>query len=171
MEFDEQLYLVEMETLLRSAKAKLISEYPNLMVYTVSIWTDPEAAVSAVNFDTAENSQAKVEQQNQWNRGHYEGAIADGDHALAEFFKPQTSRNYNPADFFLTRFRQTKHRSIEHAWETNSDGKCWEALEPALYQVGTFANMLLANLKLHPEAELGVNSRLDWFDAAWRLKG
>ena len=172
MEFNQWLYLSEMEKLVRAAKAKLVSEHPDFTVYTVSIWTDPNSAVSAINFDTIENSRAVSEKLSLWAQTRRDQALAIGDSESAELFKSfDMPRNYNSADFILREFLTTRHQSFEHNWETNSDEKCWAELEPALYKVGTFAKMLLKDLKLHPEAELGVNSHLDWFDASWKLDG
>jgi len=172
MKFDERLYLAEMGSLLRTAKAKLVSEHADLTVYTVAIWTDPNAAVSAINFDSFENSRAVADRSSLWASKQHGHLLASGRKELAELFKPfEVSRNHNPADFLLCKFLVIKHHSFEHGWETNTRGKCWAELEPVLYKVGSFASEFLADLKLHPEAELGVNSHRDWFDTTWKLIG
>lgn len=167
MRFEEQRYYDEMGLLLRTAKQALKAEHPGLPIYTIAIWTDPDAAVSAVNFDTYANSVARVAAQNQWSKVHYDRLIRQGDADQAKLFLPSRGWLYNPADFALSQFRVTKHSSFDPHWEEDSRGQCWDLLEPALSHVGEAAMDLFRDILLHPDAELGVNGRSDWYALSW----
>lgn len=39
-------------------------EHPNFIIYTASIWTDKDAKVSAISFDSKENALQKIEKSN-----------------------------------------------------------------------------------------------------------
>jgi hypothetical protein len=163
--FDEELYQVEMARLLTQAAEALRRRDPSAVVYTISIWTDPNAAVSAVSFDTADNSAMKVGKAEAWASQHHARHLAAGDHARAQLFAPRpTARNGNPADFAFRNVAEVEHHSFERGWETATGGACWDVLEPALLKVRDRALAVYAALQLHGDAQLGVNSRRDWFD-------
>ena len=56
MGIDAGRYLVEMERLVDAAYVAFQGIPESPVVFTISIWTDPDAAVSVVSFDTLENS-------------------------------------------------------------------------------------------------------------------
>ena len=58
--FDEALYLREMDSLIETAKDRLLALRPEQAIYTVAIWTEPNTASSAVGFETLVNSQRFV---------------------------------------------------------------------------------------------------------------
>jgi hypothetical protein len=169
--FDETLYHLEMSRLLVDAAEALRQRHPRLVVYTVSIWTDPNAAASAVSFDTAQNSAEKVAQAAEWAAGHYARAVAAKDLATAEQFAPRDGpmRNVNPADFALRAVSEIDHQSFVPGWEERSAGRCWVELEPALERVRASALELYSELTLHEDAVLGSNSRSTWFDRPVRF--
>ena len=163
--FDDALYQIEMTRLLAEAAEALRRRDPGAVVYTISIWTDPNAAVSAVSFDTAENSAMKARKAEEWAARHHARLLAAGDHARAQLFAPRPgARNGNPADFAFRNLAEVEHHSFERGWETNTAGACWDVLEPALLEVRDRAPAVFATLRLHRDAQLGVNSRRDWFD-------
>jgi hypothetical protein len=170
MRFDEQVYLAEMTALVVAAKERMKSEHPDIEVYTINIWTDPDAARSAINFDTFENSVAQVAQQNAWNKKHYDRLVAEGEYDEAQLFLPSAERFGNPANFAFTEIETIQNQSFDRAWEKESAGKCWDFLEPALLKIGGMARDMFSSLKLHPQAELSVNSRRDWYDHAWLMR-
>ncbi len=170
MRFDEQTYLKEMRMLLLTAKERLKSEYADIEIYTINIWTDPQAACSAVNVDTFENSITKVEQQNAWNKKHYDRLIAEGKFEEAQSFLPSTDRLYSPADFAFSEIEVVRHQAFDENWEEQSLGKCWDVLEPVLLKVGNMARQAFSDLKLHSNAELSVNSQSDWYDHTWSMR-
>lgn len=171
MRFDEQAYHDEMVVLLFAAIQRMNSEHEGTEIYTINIWTDPNAARSAVNIDSFANSVAKVEQQNAWSKKHYDRLIAKGEFEEARLFQPTGGRLCNPADFAFREIATIKNVSFDESWEEESAGKCWDALEPALLRLGQVARQVFSALKLHPEAELSVNSRRDWYDHSWSMRG
>jgi hypothetical protein len=170
MEFDEQVYLKEMASLISAAKNTLKTKHPDIEVYSINIWTNPNAAISAVNVDTFQNSSTVVEQYNQWAKVQHDHWVAKGDLEVAKSFLPIQGRNYSVADFALTELEIIEHRAFDSNWESISQGRCWELLEPALLKAGELAKEIFANLRLHPEAELSVNSRRDWYDHTWSFR-
>lgn len=171
MKFDQQRYRDEMRTLVESAKTQFRDQHPDVIVYTISIWTDPDAAASAVNFDTRQHATEQLQASNDWGQKYHDQYMADGDVERARQFTPLPldGRNTNPADFAYPLYAEIQHQSFPEGWEQDSDGACWDVLEPALRHVGESARVAFAELLLHPEAELGVNSRHDWYDEAWPL--
>lgn len=168
--FDQDLYRREMDAMLQAAKAGLVAEYADLVVYTISIWTDPGAGVSAISFDTFENSEKAIKQLAEWAKPHYEQAVVEGDLDQAKLFEALVGkRNDNPAAFYLRAYRQTRHQSFSWNGQTEGGDDGWDLLEPALNDVGAQAAMFFKDISLHPEAVLGVNSRRDWFDTTWSL--
>ncbi len=172
MRFDEEGYFVEMQKLIFNAKAKLLSQHPDMVVYTINIWTDPDATISAVNLDTFENSALKVSVINKFLRKEHERLLSVGDDEIAHLFLPlpDEGRNYNPADFALREFVTVENKSFDYNWEGKSKAKCWDVLEPALKRVGEAAMLAFSDLPLHPKAELSVNSRRDWYDQRWQVR-
>ena len=167
--FNKDEYISEMRALLAQARANLQAQQPAVTAYTVNIWTDPDAACSAVNIDTIKNSQWRVDKSNRYSAAERERLLAVGDTDMAALFMPQSGRNANPADFAVAGIAECEHTSFPQGWEQASDGECWDTLEPALLEVGELARVAFADLPLHPEAELSVNSRRDWYDHTWAL--
>ena len=162
--FDEALYQIEMTRLLQDAAAVMRRDYPSLVIYSVGIWTDPNAAVSAVSVDTKENSDAKLATLTAWAYARQADALAAGDPEMAVLLGTLPPRNRNPADFMLREVASTEHRSFPPRWEDDSQGDCWEDLASALRTVRAEAVEVFSGLWLHTEAELAVNSASDWYD-------
>jgi len=148
----------------------LTDNYPKFKVYSISIWTDPNAAVSAINFDTKTNSKKVVQKLNKFFKKRYDESIKEGDLEMAELYKPSTNRNCNPANFKLRNFEKVIHLSIPRHWESETEGKCWKQLKPALNKVGIYAFKKSLSLSLDDDFELRVNSDKDWYDKKWTLK-
>jgi hypothetical protein len=167
--FDQNLYLEEMTTMIDKAINRLQSKKPNFKIYTASIWTDPNAAASSINFDSKENSLSKVKKSNEWNKKYYDQYIVEGDFAQAELFKPnEGTRVCNPADFELRDFEETTHKSFPENWENETDGKCWQELEPALTKIGEIYFYKIKTLNVEEGFELSTNSERDWYDKTWQ---
>jgi hypothetical protein len=147
-----------------------MTEHPNTVLYTASIWTDPDAAVSCVSFDTREHSDEQVLRSNEWSRAHYERLMAEGQADEAKLFLPNEGRNCNPADFLFRNIAKVKHASFESGWEQAAGDNCWDHLEPALHKVAARAAAAFSDLRLDRDAILGINSRRDWFDQHWPLR-
>lgn len=166
--FNKNQYLSEMNALIDKAFERITSEYPDYKIYTISIWTDPNAATSSINFDSKTNSLKSVEKTNQWNKKYYEEHLANKDFEQAELFKPLIgSRLCNPANFDFRDFEEFKHNSFKKNWEEKSFGKCWTKLNPALLEIGSIAFLKADKLNLEENFELAVNSDLDWYDKTW----
>ena len=166
--FDKTFYLTEMNFLIDKAFERITKEFPDYKIYTISIWTDPNTAISSINFDSRPNSIKSVEKANQGNKKYYDEHIANKDFEQAELFKPLNgTRLCNPADFEFKDFEEFKHKSIKDNWEEISSGKCWTKLNPALLEIGKVAFEKTKKLNLENDFELAVNSDLDWYDKTW----
>jgi hypothetical protein len=167
--FDGPLYFSEMKALIVAARSLMMDRHSEIPIYTISIWTDPDAASSAVSFDTRENSQAKVDAANAWSKKHFDRLMFQGEPEEAQLFLPNEGRNCNPADFAFRSVVTARHGSFDEGWEELAGDECWELLEPAFLAVADSAREMFADLCLEPDAELGVNSRRDWYDQRWPL--
>lgn len=112
MEFKYPGYIDEMKKLIDDAMEKIKRENPDFEIYTVSIWTDANAAASAVNFDSKYNSDVKCQKSNEFNEKQKTYWTDKGDFDMAKLFQPQIGRNCNPADFHLRDFLTIKNRAI-----------------------------------------------------------
>lgn len=172
MPFNKENYLLEMKSMVDKAIERLKTEKPEFKIYAVSIWTDPNAAVSSINFERKANSDKLVEQSNKFDKEQYEELITEGDLETAELFKPETwmKRNCNPADFELKDFEETLHPDIPINWEYEKGGRCWPQLKPALIEIGNYTFKKMQNMLLDDDFELAINSKKDWYDQTWKLK-
>ncbi len=162
--FDRLAYLDEIAALLAEAKTNFSGKAPNVTVYTLNVWTDPAAATSAVSFDTRENSDAMIAFRDRQVETRRERLRASGTLEGADNWQDQDERICNPADFVYPNIAEFTHNSISPGWEEESEGQCWDVLEPVLLEVRAMAQRVFSDLSLDPEAELSVNSRLDWYD-------
>jgi len=78
MPFNKENYLLEMKSMVDKAIERLKTEKPEFKIYAVSIWTDPNAAVSSINFERKANSDKLVEQSNKFDKEQYEELITEG---------------------------------------------------------------------------------------------
>lgn len=172
MAFDKENYLTEMKSMVDKAIERMKAEKPEFVIYTVSIWTDPNAAASAISFDSQRNSAMQVQQSNEFDQQQYEELIAEGDFDSAQLFKPETriQRNCNPADFELRDFEETHHPDIPINWEYKKGGRCWPQLKPALTEIGNYAFKKLQAMPIEPDFELAINGKKDWYDKIWKIK-
>jgi hypothetical protein len=167
MAFNRTVFILEMKDLIEKAVQRVSSEKPDFLIFTASIWTDPDACVSSINFDSQANSDKKIESSNKWAKKYYEQYLAEGDLEQAKLFEPRTGRNCNPADFELRDFEEIKNQSMPNHWEAESNGRCWTKLEPALKEIGDYAFERIAKLNIHSNFELAVNGKLDWYQFTW----
>ena len=172
MTFVPAVYQAEMRSLVTAAiRAWRALELPaRKPIFTVSIWTDPNAAASAVSIDTRENSDCQVREVNEYNQRQHDRLVQEGDFEMAAHFEDRATRNCNPADFAFREIASCRHDCFPENWEDKSVGACWDQLEPALATVAAWACSEFQQLDLEPEAELAVNSRRDWYDNTWRLR-
>ncbi|MBK8086695.1 MAG: hypothetical protein IPK31_01190 [Chitinophagaceae bacterium] len=155
--------------LIDKAISRFKSEKPDFKIYTTSIWTDPNACVSSINFDSKENSLNNIKKLNDWSKDYYAQFLAEGDLEQAELFKPKVEiRSCNPANFELRDFEEMTHRSFPENWESETNGNCWRELEPALVEIGNYAVSKIKNLNIDDNFELSINSNKDWYDKTWQ---
>jgi hypothetical protein len=168
--FDKKAYLGEMQEMIDRAITRLKNEQKDFKVFTISLWTDPDAAASSFNIDSKENSDKKVEKSNEWNRRYYDQFVSEGDLEQAKLFEPTAIRNCNPADFALRDFEEINHSAIPPDWEMETEGECWNDLEPALKEIGEKCFEMCKDLNLEGDFELSVNGRNDWYEFTWTKK-
>jgi len=168
MKFDKVQYINEMKAMIDQAVDKLKKEKTDFEIFTASIWTDPNSTHSSIGFESKINSDKQVEESNEWSKKYYDKYVSEGDFEQAKLFEPTGIRNDNPADFELSDFVQIENSSFENNWEKNSDGKCWNELEPILKEMGEYAFIKLQTTKTHSEFELSVNGRNDWYEFIWK---
>jgi hypothetical protein len=158
-----------MTKMIDKAIKRLQTENPNFKIYTASIWTDPNAAASSINFDSKENSLNHVKKLNEWSKKYYDRFLAEGDLKQAELFKPnEGTRVCNPANFELRDFEEITNKSFPENWESETDGDCWKQLEPALIEIGEISFHKIKNLNTEEGFELSINSDQDWYDKTWQ---
>lgn len=169
MKFDKTKYLNEMHALIDKAIQKLRTEKQDFEIYTCSIWTDPNAAVSSINIESKKNNDLNVTQSNEWSKKYFDMYIIEGDFEQAKLFEP-IARNCNPADFELRDFEIMSNSSLPTNWEEETNGACWDELEPALYELGAYTLEKISREKIHPDFELSVNDRHDWYGVTFRIE-
>ncbi len=167
MSFQSKVYKDEMIDLINSAINKMKEAHSNFEIYTASIWTDPNAAASAISFDSLQNSILRTKKSNEWSKKHYDRLIEENDLEQAELFKPIENRNTNTADFELSNYKIIDNKSFGLNWEEDSEGACWDELEPILIELGEYAFEKIQDLNITDDFELSVNGRNDWYEYVW----
>jgi len=160
--FDPVLYEHEMTQLLQQAVERLRAEYPRLVIYSLSIWTDAPAMTSAVSIDTKNNSEARIARLRAFAAEQQTRAAAAHEPELARLWARPIARNTNPAEFVLREYVTIEHRAFDSRWAAEDH---WQELAPALERVRDLARELFRGVLLHPEAQVAVNSPNDWYDA------
>ncbi|TGE08011.1 hypothetical protein [Hymenobacter fodinae] len=171
MTFDQNQYVLEMTTMVDKAIERLQSEHPDWEVYTVSIWTDLGAESSAISFDSKAHSDQHTDHYNQFIKPYREALLAKHEYKKAMLYAPVEGRNDNPADFELRDFGETKHTCFVIDWDNATEEDLWDILGPVLLQIGEYVLHKTAILKRHPEFELGINGKLDWYETTWSATG
>lgn len=172
-QFHRARYLDEMRELAERAVVFFQQVHPATEVYTISVWTDADARHSAVAFDTFDNSAKFVAGLKAFAEAERAKLLAQGDAGLAAHFERflRIDRNTSPADFQFRIVAEVANRSFPRHWEERSGGACWDELESALAEVARLTIPIFQRLRAHPQAELGVNGRRDWYDRRWPLWG
>jgi len=95
----QETYIAELKAMIDKAILRMKNEKPDFVIFTSSIWTDKNAAISAISFDSLENSLSKIKKANEFNAAYN--------------FEPITGNRFtNPADFELRDFEEIKHTVI-----------------------------------------------------------
>ena len=74
--FEREHYFEEISALLSAAKTNFLAQNLKASVYTINVWTDPNAAASAVSFDTREHSESVIAYQNRQKAARRESLLA-----------------------------------------------------------------------------------------------
>ena len=164
---DQQNYLTEMLEGFRRAISVMRREYPDVEIYTLSIWTDAKARKSAVSFDTLENSDRKCREANLFRKKMRDQFQSEGNLKRLALVPADKHRNDNPADFKFRNVVLVENQSLAHAGF--SEAQDWPTLEILLLEIQERAAKEAKSLKLHPDAELGVNGPKTWYHRAIKL--
>ena len=136
---------------------QLYTEFPDEKVYQVSIWTDPQAQITAVNFETKEHA---AEHMKNWPR-----------------FLKAKDYNGDPADFKHKEFLLGKHPEIEsiddldYQFKTHryaADARISTSLRKVVKRILNLK--ILENLPREDELWVGINSPHDWYDHVIKVK-
>lgn len=149
-DFNKEEYLAEMEAMVDRALTRLKNEQPEFKVYTICIWTDPEAieddykAYSSIGFDNLENSLKLMEQRKEYWRKHNWDDIDESE-----------TRIYNPADLYYTDYEVLEHMQILNNWRI---------LGPLLSKIGKYTIEKVKELRINidNDMELTLNTKNDW---------
>ncbi len=169
--FNKEIYIKEMTEMVNKAIERMKNEKPNFIIFTTSIWTDPNSTASSIGFDSKKNSLKNVEKSNEWDKKYYEEYLAKGDLEMAELFKPdEATRMCNPAVYDLKDFEEITNLSFPTNWESETKGNCWKELTPALREIGKYTFDQIKQLNLEDGFELSINNKKDWYGKTWKIK-
>ena len=165
---DWKLYEQQVLSLFEEAVEAYISEHSDReesRVFQISIWTDPQMFVSAVNFETLKHGLQENEKGIKYFEQH-------GRSALAEQLRAQ-GYNDNPADFLYPEFRTTEHTFLCDAGEVgqlNADAAdpIIEATLMRIVDSSPFQD-LIRRLPREPEVWVGISSPAHWYDHVRRV--
>ena len=161
---DESKYIQEMQAGIRNAFDLMASRYPEVEIYTISIWTDDGARKSAISFDTYENSIAKCHAANERRQAMRRQFSASG---ITAKVPHDMVRNNNPADFKFQKATVIDNKSFTA--QGALDYAAWAILERLMDAIKGRAAKESAKLNLHPNAELGVSGRKTWYGSVVKI--
>lgn len=164
---DQSELLEELLTGTRKSFQIMALDHPNVVLYTISIWTDVDARRSAVSFDTFTNSQAKRNAANTNRRELRNRFIAEGNTRRASLVPADMERNNNPADFEFHKVVVIDNVSLTAA--APLDDQDWKIIERVLEKARDTVARECAHLNLHRDAELGISGRDTWYHRAVRI--
>jgi len=166
VKIDWKLYEQQVLSLLEEAIEAYVSEHgEEALVFQISIWTDPQMFVSAVNFETRDHGLQENEKGIKYFEQH-------GRAALAEQLRAQ-GYNDNPADFLYPEFRTTEHTFLCDAGEAGHltadvADPIIEATLMSIVDSSEFKN-LIKRLPREPQIWVGISSPVHWYDHVRRV--
>ena len=148
-DFSNDEYLTEMKIMVDKALSRLKKEQPEFEVYTICIWTDPEAfsddyqGYSSIGFDDLDNSLKLVDKHKEFCKKHN----WETDDSM--------TRIYNPADLYFSDYEVSEHKRMVNNWRI---------LGPLLSKIGkyTIEKIKELNIKVNTDMELTINTKSDW---------
>jgi hypothetical protein len=164
---DQTRFLAEMRAGIHKAFDAMAREHPDVVIYTISVWTDPDAQRSAVSFDTFDNSEAKCRAANTVRQQLRDRFVSEGNTRRASLVPAHMKRNDNPADFAFQKIVVIENTSLADAGSLDNRG--WEVLSSLLQQIKCWAARECRMLNLHPDAQLGISGRKTWYGSAVRI--
>jgi hypothetical protein len=157
---NQKRYESDVRAMIDKAFKVLLREHPRTRIYTISIWTDPEARKSAIAIDTKVHSDAR-------SKSHIALRVRDAQR-YPELYSPpaveelKIQRVCNPADYKFPRMATRCHYWHKGPFR-------WGLLRSALRRAQTYAIQRAASLRIHEDARISINSSLDWYDHELRL--
>jgi len=154
---DWEAYETSVLDLLRQAIGHYRRQYASEKVYQVSIWTDPQVQVSAVNFETKKHAEEQIAEQ-------------------APMYRNASGYNDNPAGFKYCRFLERKHPEIATIGELNyfyhthryaANARISTSLRKVVKRAKE--ENLFAGLPREEIVWIGVNSPRDWYDHVTKI--
>ena len=143
--------------LLQQAVEQYHRQHADEKVFQVSIWTDPQVQVSAINFETKKHAEEQIAEQ-------------------APGYRNATGYNDNPAGFKYCQFLERKHREIAAIDELNyfyhthreaADARISASLRKVVKRTREMS--ILARLPREEVVWIGVNSPRDWYDHVTKI--
>lgn len=167
MSFSSSGYSNEMKLLL-TATAKRWRDEIREPIYSISIWTDPEAAESAISLETREHSDQFIAGVHAFARQRAEAQLRKGNAKMADLLLAHLARfrNDSPADFAFRNFATISNASLPRRWNESD----WPRLTACLLQVREEAIETFQAFDLTEDAEIGVNTASSWYDKIKRVK-
>ena len=154
---DWETYEANVLDLLRQAIEQYQRQYADEKVYQISIWTDPQVQVSAINFETKKHAEEQIAEQAPSHR-NLEGY------------------NDNPADFKRCQFLERKHPEkaaidelnyFYHTHRQAADARISASLRKVIKRARD--ENVLAGLPREEVVWIGVNSPRDWYDHVTKI--
>lgn len=139
-------------------------------LYSLSIWTDVGAGASSVSADSFANSERVQEDDRRWMENLKARMLAKGE---TRFFQEGSSdkapsRNTEPAAFLLPNIA-----SVDHTlWvmDSEEDLELRKQVDRVLALARDYAvSRCKSELLCHPDAEVAISSREDWYDFPVRI--
>jgi len=165
MKLDQNTYFNEMHLLIERA-TKQWSTAARPPIYSLNVWTDPQAQLSAVNIDTRVNSDNQIQQIRTFMEAKKKRALSIKDKNLIditnEALRSLPERNDNPAGFVFRCISDSLHKSFDIEWSNSV--RCWDELEPCLLKVRDMTLDAFSAFEFDRDAEVSVNSRSSWYD-------
>ena len=154
---DWETYEASVLDLLRQAVEEYQKCHASEKVYQVSIWTDPQVQISAINFETKRHAEEQLAKQ-------------------APAYRSEKGYNDNPADFKRCEFLRREHPEIAaidglnysyHTHRQAADARISTSLRKVVKRARE--QNVFAGLPREEEVWIGVNSPRDWYDHVTKI--
>jgi len=162
-QIDWQLYEQQVLSLFDEAVDAYVAEHggrEDSRIFQISLWTDPQMFVSAVNFETRDHGVEINDKSIKYFEQH-------GREGLADQLRAQ-GYNDNPADFLYPEFRTTEHTELCDAAEAGhiTSDVADPIIESTLLRIVNSAQFKEIARRLPRESQVwvGISSPVHWYD-------